>query len=386
MKHIFRVALVLVFTISIMLTGCSGTGNEVPQGNGEQLQEAGAASEQKKLPEFKIGYIYTNHQTPLMLAAYKGEELKEQGIYLKEVIPKQKYILMENNEPIANIELVVNKSGSETMTMLAQGHLDLGLASNTAFITSRDQGNPVKILCPIHAEGIGLVGSADSSINSWADFVAQVKEGKKQLAVGYHSPTSAPLILFEAALREAGIPYTKDPADMNTPVLLVDLKGTNNLLPALTSKQVDAWVGPSPYPELAVTEGVGKIILDMKHLEPEGKWYDFPCCVLGTTEKLIAEYPAEVGKIVDLIAVATEYCELHPEEAAQVTAEFTGVSLEAAKMSTIKYTAEPTEAWVNNMELTFDALKETDSLSKDLAGKDFEAAKADIFEFSFIKK
>jgi len=385
MKRILQFAFILIFTISILLTGCSGTSNDASQGTDEQAAGTQKADAPKELPEFKIGYIYTNHQTPLMLAAYKGEELKDQGIYLKEVIPKEKYILMENNEPVANIELVVNKSGSETMTMLAQGHIDLGLASNTAFITSRDQGNPVKILCPVHVEGIGLVGAADSPINSWADFVAQVKDGKEQLVVGYHSPTSAPLILFEAALREAGIDYTKDPADVNTPVLLVDLKGTNNLLPALTSKQVDAWVGPSPYPELAVTEGLGKIILDMKHLEPEGKWYDFPCCVLGTTEKVIKDYPAEVGKIVELIALATDYCELHPDEAAVVTAEFTGVSLEAAQMSTIKYTAEPSEAWINNMELTFDALKETDSLSKDLANKDFEAAKPDLFDFSFIK-
>ncbi|NLL17942.1 MAG: ABC transporter substrate-binding protein [Clostridia bacterium] len=293
---------------------------------------------------------------------------------------------MENDEPIANVELVVNKSGSETMTMLAQGHIDLGLASNTAFITSRDQGNLVKILCPVHTEGIGLVGASDSPINQWEDFVAQVKAGNRQLSVGYHSPTSAPLILFEAALQDAGINYTKDPADVNTPVLLVDLKGTSNLLPALTSKQVDAWVGPSPYPELAVTEGAGKIILDMKHMEPEGKWYDFPCCVLGTTEKFIEEYSSEVGKLVELIAIATEYCESHPEEAAAVTAEFTGVSLDAAKMSTIKYTAEPSEAWVNNMGLTFDTLKETESLSKDLADKDFETAKAEIFDFSFIQK
>lgn len=382
MKRIVWIAIVIIFAIAFILTGCSGTS----QNTGGQSPTTETPVEKIEVPSFKIGYIYTNHQTPLMLAAHKGEELKDQGIYLKEVIPKQKYILIENEEAVAEIELVVNKSGSETMTMLAQGHIDLGLASNTAFITSRDQGNLVKILCPVHTEGIGLVAAADSSMNQWEDFVAQVKAGNEQLSIGYHSPTSAPLILFEAALREAGIDYTKDPADIDSPVLLVDLKGTSNLLPALTSKQVDALVGPSPYPELAVTEGAGKIILDMKHMEPEGKWYDFPCCVLGTTEKFIEEYSLEVGKIVELIAIATHYCETHPEEAAAVTAEFTGVSLDAAKMSTIKYTAEPSEAWINNLGLTFETLKETDSLTKDLVDKDFEAAKGEIFDFSFIQK
>jgi len=380
--------LVVFLAMSMTLVGC-GSKNEgatgTPQATPQTTTEPAPVVNEKDLPNFKIGYIYTNHQTPLMLAADKAEELKSEGVYLKEVIEKQKYTLMENDEPIANIELVVNKNGAETMTMIAQGHIDLALASNTAFITSRDQGNAVKILAPVHTEGIGLVVEKDSAINNWEDFVAVVDKGEKQISVGYHSPTSAPLILFEAALREAGIAYTKDPADIKTSVMLVDLKGTNNLLPAMTSKQVDAWVGPSPYPELAVTEGVGKIALDMKHMEPEGKWHDFPCCVLGTTDNVIAQYPAEVKKIVDLIKVAANYSSEHMDEAAIVTAEFTGVALEAAQMSTIKYTADPSEAWVNNMGVTYDTLKATESLSKDLVDKDFEAAKADIFDFSFVK-
>ena len=387
MKRFSLMLLVVVLAMTMTLVGC-GSKDEGAAGtpNSQANSDTPAPEKPKELPNFKIGYIYTNHQTPLMLAADKAEELKGEGVYLKEVIEKQKYTLMENDEPIANIELVVNKNGSETMTMIAQGHIDLALASNTAFITSRDQGNPVKILAPVHTEGIGLVVGKDSVINNWEDFVAIVDKGEKQLSVGYHSPTSAPLILFEAALREAGIEYTKDPANVKVPVLLVDLKGTSNLLPAMTSKQVDAWVGPSPYPELAVTEGVGKIALDMKHMEPEGKWHDFPCCVLGTTDNVIAQYPEEVKKIVDLIKVAAHYSSEHMDEAAIVTAEFTGVALEAAQMSTIKYTADPSEAWVNNMGITYDTLKATESLSKDLVDKDFEAAKAEIFDFSFVGK
>lgn len=379
MKRKLSLLLSLVLILSFTV-GCSSKDPEVVD---VELEEELV---EKEIPSLKIGYIYTNHQTPLMLAAKLGKDLKDSSVYLEEVIEKEKYILMDDEEPIANIDLVVNKSGSETMTMIAQGHVDLAIASNTAFITSIDQGNPVEILCPVHTEGIGLVVDKDSSIDSWDDFESTVKSGGDQISVGYHSPTSAPLILFEAALRESGLEYTKDPGNLQSPILLMDLKGTSNLIPSMTSKQVSAWVGPSPYPELAVTEEVGKIALDMKHLPPEGKWHDFPCCVLGTTDEISTNYPEEVEKVVELLTNAARYCNENMDVAAEVTSEFTGVSLEAAKLSTIKYTTNPSEAWINNMGITYETLKETDSLSNILVEKPYEEAKEDIFNFNFINK
>lgn len=384
-KKSLLILLSFILVLSLIVTGCGNKSVDTSVEDEVQEDMEEVIEEPKELANLKVGYIYTNHQTPLMLAASKAEELKDEGIYLKEVIEKQKYVLMENDKAIANIELVVNKSGSETMTMIAQNHIDLAIASNTAFITARDQGNPVRILCPVHTEGIGLVVGKDSEINDWDEFSAKAKSSDQPIKVGYHSPTSAPLILFEAALGEAGLTYTKDPEDMDADILLMDLKGTSNFIPAMTSKQVEAWVGPSPYPELASTENVGKIILDMKHLPPEGKWYDFPCCVLGTTEGVIAEYPEEIEKFVELLTVSAKYCDDHKDEAAEVTSEFTGVALEAAKMSTIKYTTDPSETWVNNMGVTYETLKNTDSLSQDLVDKGYEDAKEQIFDFRFIK-
>lgn len=366
----------LILIISIAITGCGG----------DTQAAEGSEINQSSLPTLKLGYIYTNHQTPLMMAAHKAEKFKSEGVYLEEVIEKEKYILMEDDTPIANIDLVVNKSGSETMTMIAQGHIDLAIASNTAFITSTDQGTPVKILAPVHTEGIGLVVPKDSTINNWDDFSKEVQSGDKPFIVGYHSPTSAPLILFEAALRDAGLTYDKNPENLDVNITLADLKGTGNLIPAMTSKQVEAWVGPSPYPELSVTEDVGKIALDMKHLPPEGKWHDFPCCVLGTTEDIINEHSHEVEKLVELLTISANYSAANMDEAAEVTSEYTGVALEAAKLATIKYTTNPSEEWIINMGLTYETLKDTDNISNKLKDKSFEEAKDILFDFEFINK
>lgn len=374
-KNYLGIMILLVFTL--VFSGCSQNNQQVTTNQ---------SKEEKEIPTLKIGYVYTNHQTPLMMAAHMKDSFKSKGLYLDEIIAKEKYTLIENEVPIANIELVVNKNGSETMTMMAQGHIDLALASNTAFITSRDQGNPVKILAPVHTEGIGLVVPSDSKINNWDDFSEAVKTGDKPFTVGYHSPTSAPLILLEAALKEAGITYSKNPEDINVNITLMDLKGTGNLIPAMTSGQVGAWVGPSPFPELALTENVGKIALDMKNLPPEGKWHDFPCCVIGTTEDIAKKNNHEVEKIVQLLTMSADYCSEHMDEAAEVTSEFTGVSIEAARLSTIKYTTNPTEEWIANMGLTYDTLKTTDNLSNELKSDSFEKAQSKLFDFSFIEK
>lgn len=373
-NKIFRIGFIGLLICSLILTGC---------GNNEKSANSGSKNE---IPTIKVGYVFTNHQTPLMVAAEKGEEFKESGVYLKEIADRQKYTLMKADKAIADVELVVSKSGSETMTMMGQGHLDMGLASSAACIAAIDKGTKIKILNPVHTEGIGLVVGKESSINNWDDFKKSAKEGDSPIKVGYHSPTSAPVILFEAALSDSGLTGTYNPDDMDADILFVDLKGTSNLIPALTSKQVDAWVGPSPYPELSVTENVGKIVLDMKHLPPEGKWYDFPCCVASATEALMEKNPEVVEAFSKLLTVAADYSESHKDEAAKITAEFTGVSEEAAKMATIKYTTDPSETWIENVGLIFEALKKANKLSDDFVEKDYESIKEKIYDFSFVNK
>ncbi len=338
------------------------------------------------LPVLNVSYIFTNHQTALFVAASAGDKVvtDQSGFYLKEEIPKERYTLMNGTEPVGTVNLVIAKSGSETTTMLAQGHVDLSIASNTAFITARDQGTMVKILAPVHTEGIGLVTAKDSSLNNWEDFTAYVEEKTEPVTVGYHSPTSAPLILFESALTDAGISYTKNPAELDKEVLLVDLKGTSNLIPALTSHQVEAWVGPSPYPELAQTQDVGKTILDMRNMPPEGKWYDFPCCVVGGADKAIAEKEAMVKGFIGAIYNAGLYADAHPEEAAVITANFIGIEEDAAKLSTIHYTTDPSENWNEGMKLTLQALKDTDSITGEMKDMTYEEFMNAMYDFRFI--
>jgi ABC-type nitrate/sulfonate/bicarbonate transport system permease component/ABC-type nitrate/sulfonate/bicarbonate transport system substrate-binding protein len=199
------------------------------------------------------------------------------------------------------------------------------MASVTAMMSGVDKGTPIKILSPLQTEGMGLVVPGESSLKDWNSFLAYVKKAKKPVKVGYHSPTSAPKIVLEGSLKFSGIRVTSDPTNMSAQVLLVDLKETTNMVPALASKQVEAIVGPSPFPEVAVSRGVGKIIVNLRDLPPKGYWYDFPCCVTAASEQTIAKHPDIVQKFVELIAKTNVWCNKHRIEAGTLTAEWIGL-------------------------------------------------------------
>lgn len=339
------------------------------------------------VPRLNLGYIFTTHHTPLLVAAVKGETFKACGTYLEPLVPKQKYRLMSAaGKPLAVITLVVSKSGSETITLFAMNRMDLALASSTAFMSGIDKGTKIKALCPLHVDGMAMVFPAGSTINGYADVAAAIKASKTPFKIGYHSPTSAPRVVFEGALRQAGFSVTGNPNDADADILMVDLKSTSNLIPALVSKQVDCWVGPTPHPAVAEYKGVGHIGLDSRDLPPKGKWQDFPCCVMGATEALIAEHPEVVQGLTDLMTAATSWSNEHKAETAKISAAWIGTPEEAILRSSIVYTTAPTQNWLNGQELFLEMLRKMNKLTGQLKDTDPETSRRLLFDFSFVNK
>ncbi len=387
-KRNVSIVLVLILIMS-MLVACSK--NEEVKEKAEVKEEIveekeDSKEETKDIPTLGIGYMFSNHQAPLIIAAAKNEDFKDKGIYLKEIVEKEKYIMMEDEKEIANIDIVVAENGGEVMTMMTQDHLQMGLSSIGLPLTNIDEGGEMKVLGPIHVDGIGLVMPKDSDVNNFDDFIEFVKNKDESVKIGYHSPANAPVILFESAIKEMGLKITEDPTDTSSDILLINLKGTANLIPALNSGEVDAWVGPSPFPELAEVEEAGKIILDMRDLPPSGKWHDFPCCVFSATDKAIAENPVEIEKFFELLTIASNFANDEKEESAKIIADWMGVSEEAAKRTTTKYSTEPNESWFNNVNVTYESLKNSDKFNGELKDKTLEEVKDKVFNMDFANK
>ena len=340
-----------------------------------------------KLPSLYLGYVFTTHHTPLLVAAKKGDMLKGSGAYLKPMVNKQKYTLMnEDGRALAVINFIVSKSGSETATLFAMNRLDFGLASSTAFMSGIDKGMKAKVLCPLHVDGMSMVFPAGSTINGYEDVAKAIKGSKHAFRIGYHSPTSAPRVAFEGALSKAGFSITTNPNDLDADILMVDLKSTSNLIPALLSHQVDAWVGPAPHPVVAESKGVGHIGLNSRELPPKGEWEDFPCCVLGASDQMITEQPEIVQALTDLLTGASKYSNENKVETAAISAEWLGVPANAVEKSTIIYSTDPTPKWLAG-EASF--LSVLNSMNK-FQGKLKDATLTDIspifFDFSFVEK
>lgn len=340
----------------------------------------------KSTPRLYLGYVFTTHHTPLLVAARKGEAFKAGGAYFKPMVDRQKYELLDGEgKSLAVIEFIVSKSGSETATLFAQGRMDIGLASSTAFISGIDKGTPMKILCPLHVDGMGMVFPKGSTLTGWPVVYDYIKQSKNPVKVGYHSPTSAPRIVFEGALHKAGLKITEDVNDPSADILLVDLKATSNLIPALVSHQVDCWVGPAPHPSVAESKGVGHVALDSRELPPAGEWHDFPCCVMGASQKVIDGHPEVVKGLTRLMTAASQWCNANKADAAGITADWIGVPQKAIEKSTIIYTTDPSANWMRGEATFMNILNRMDKLKGRLKDKKLDEVTSDIYDFSFIR-
>lgn len=350
---------------------------------------AGSSAQAAKssVPSLYMGYVFTTHHTPLMVAAIKGEEFKSTGAYLKMVVPKQKYqLLSDDGTPLAMINLIVSKSGSETATLFAMNRMDIGLASSTAFMSGIDKKTPMKILCPLHVDGMSMVFPANSTVNGYQDVADAIKASKAPFKIGYHSPTSAPRVVFEGALHKAGFSITGNPNDADADILMVDLKSTANLIPSLLSKMVDCWVGPAPHPSVAEFKKAGHIGLNSRDLPPQGDWVDFPCCVMGASQKLIDENPEIVQAMTDLLTGVAAWSNSNKKEAAKISAEWIGVPAEAIEKSTIIYTTNPTPNWLSGEANFLSMLSNMNKFKDQMKDKDIAAATPLLFDFSFVNK
>lgn len=373
-KKLLALLIATLFTLSVFAGGCGGN-----------TADSGADTPEKEVPTINMGYIFTTHHEPLMIALSEGETMKDLGIYLKPVVEKEKYELIADGKKVANLNIVVTKSGSETATLFAQNHLDLALASVTAMMSAVDKCTPIKIISPIQTEGMAMVFPKDSQVKDWESFMTYVKSSPQPVKIGYHSPSSAPKILTETAFAEAGLKMTHDANDASADILLVDLKETSNLIPSLTSKQVDGWVGPTPQPEVAETQGVGQVVFQLRDMPPEGKWHNCPCCVIAARDEVIEKYPAEVQHIVDLIDTYSKWCNENKEQAGTIAANWLGMEPEAVTKADIFFTTTPDNNWMSSVGVYLDSLNGINKYDDQLKGKKLDEVKDKLFDFQFVE-
>ena len=294
--------------------------------------------------------------------------------------------LIKDDEVIARFNIIRGKTGAESATMMAQKNLDITLCSNTAMQSAYDVGTDVKILSPLHTSGVALVMAPDTGFYGFDALKEHIQNSQTPFKIGYPSAISGPRIVTEYVFKKSGFTVTEDPGDLNADILMVDLKGFQNVTSSINSGAVDAWAGTSPFQENAVAQGAGKIVLKLEDYPPQGHWVDFPCCVLAARTDVINKYPEAIEGIVNVVVDCVKYANDNWEKFAEINSPVIGFEEDVILASNIIYTSVPSKEWVDGVEIYFDTIKSLGKFENRLKEADFSTVKKEIFDFSFVEK
>ncbi|MBU0484782.1 MAG: ABC transporter substrate-binding protein [Proteobacteria bacterium] len=310
---------------------------------------AGCQNKQAKpLPVIRVGHAPHDHHSSLYIAASNPEYFQQNGgIHLKEVLPKKEYTLIANNKPVARVLIDSSTGGNELIRKLAEDQFDMAFGGVPAMIEFIDNGSCLKIAAPIMTEGSGLVLSNKIPAANWSEFVDYASKQKNQIRIGYKIDVSVQNLIFEYALREVGLSYSNKLDDTKAQILLVNLHGAKNLIPALKNKIIDGFVINQPFAALAEHQGVGKTIASLSTLPPKGKWEGNPCCALAVCSKFAAAAPDITEKFITLMLRANHFIIKNPEKSANQIAQWLGIPQEVEQKSipTIKFSTSFDQKW-----------------------------------------
>ncbi|MCB2185186.1 MAG: ABC transporter substrate-binding protein [Deltaproteobacteria bacterium] len=211
------------------------------------------------------------------------------------------------------------RAGPEEMSAFAAGELDMGYVGEAPATTAVANGAArVQVLAQVNTEGSALVVARDSSIQNVAGLAGHTA------AIPGHSTVQD--FLLQKALAQA-----KVPADQ-VKILVVK---PPEMLAALDTSQIDAFIAWEPFPARAVTAGKGRVLSFSRDI-----WPAHPCCVLVADQKFLAARPQAARRMVAAHVEATNFIHQHPAEAVAIGMKYTGMDEATVKaaMADVNYT------------------------------------------------
>ena len=312
------------------------------------LSSLGCREGEKPLPMLRLGHAPHDHHSPLYIAAMNPDYFKANGgIYLKEIVYRQEYLLVDRGRPLAKVVIEASTGGNELVRKLAEGLFDMCFGGVPAMLSFIDQGSPIRIVAPVMAEGTGLVVRRDLPAEDWQQFLAFIRQSGRPVKIGYKFAVSVQNLLFEQALQESGISFAEDGKNAAAQIQLVNLYGEKNIIPVLENGLVDGVVIMQPYLAMAQERGVGKVIAMLRDLPPAGKWQGSPCCALAASDAFAAAHPEAAQAMITLMLRSIAFINLDPASSADQIAQWlnTSPAVEMKSIPTIRFEQDYSEDW-----------------------------------------
>ena len=212
------------------------------------------------------------------------------------------------------------RAGPEIMTAFAGNALDMAYVGE-APVTTAFANNMAKvvIVAQVNTEGSALsVSKKDSEIKNLSDLKG------KTVAVPGHSTVQD--FLLRKGLRQ----QRTDLKDVNIIVVKPP-----EMISALRTGQIDAFIAWEPYPSKAITMDVGRNLATSHDI-----WEGHPCCVLVSGSEFFKTNPDKTKAVVRAHIQATDFIQKHPDEAVRIGVKYTGMDEKTIReaMKTVHYT------------------------------------------------
>jgi len=203
-------------------------------------------------------------------------------------------------------------AGAEEMSAFASKGIDVGYLGMAPSVTGvANKAASVKAAALANAEGSAIVVRADSPLR-------QVKElaGKTVAIPGYASVQD---FLLHRALEAAGLEAGA--------VKIIVVKPPE-MITALESSQIDAFIAWEPHATKAVTKGVGRVLIPSSQI-----WQGHPCCVVAFEGSVAHDRPVVVQAFLRAHAKATAFILANTDEAVRTGVQYTGMDEKTVRMA-----------------------------------------------------
>lgn len=257
----------------------------------------------KSSGEINVAYIPSDHEAALLVSqaqnSYSNAGLKVKSVQMS--------------------------TGSDVISAIASGDIDVGYVGVVPALTGISQGEPIKIVGAVNLDGSGIVVGPDSDINSTPDLM-----GKKMASPGVSSIQQV-LLLYELQK------YNMTAQDLD--ILQMNIF----MLPStLASKKVDAYIAYQPFVSLLPYRNMGKVMMYSDQILK-----DHPCCVIVARQDFIDNHPDELQTFLNIHQNATNFVNSNQNETAELISTQLTTNPDLEKMSL------PHVVFVSKVDKTF---------------------------------